>query len=78
MTRRDVLEILDRLDRSSIRVWLDGGWGRRLGWGNRAWTDLFFDRRLFFSGLLFWFFRGWGFGLGGRRLLRLHFVEFFL
>ena len=27
MTRRDVLRILDRLDRSSIRVWLDGGWG---------------------------------------------------
>lgn len=27
MTRRDVLRILDRFDRSSIRVWLDGGWG---------------------------------------------------
>jgi len=27
MTQGDVLEILDRLDQSAIRVWLDGGWG---------------------------------------------------
>jgi lincosamide nucleotidyltransferase A/C/D/E len=27
MSQADVLEVLDRLDGSAIRVWLDGGWG---------------------------------------------------
>jgi lincosamide nucleotidyltransferase A/C/D/E len=42
MTQRDVLGILARLERSSIRVWLDGGWGvdALLGEETRRHSDL--------------------------------------
>jgi hypothetical protein len=38
----DVLEILDRLDRAGLTVWLDGGWGidALLGRHNRPHEDL--------------------------------------